>query len=299
MRFVHYFRTTGRLAFSGIKNNFLATVIAMGIVGLILFIFAVFLNLSLNVGRAIDSWKRDMGVVLYLQPDVSSEAIDNIQSIIRNREEIEHFQMITPEEGWEQLSRRIGLSKDAFQALGGNPLPVVFELRVKKKHRNLEITRDLAAFFSRIPGVDEVDYGQEWVERANRFFRLLETVLVGLCLLLGTASVFVIGNTIRLIILNRHEEIEILGLLGATPGFIAFPYLLEGLFLGSSGGAMAVFLAFLFYQFGIVPMFETFGFLGDLELSFLTAKAGMLIIISGGLIGLFGSGFSVKKYLPR
>ena len=156
MRLVHYFRTAGRLAFSGIKNNFLATVIAMGIVGLILFIFSVFLNLSLNIGRAVDSWKRDMGVVIYLQPDVSSEVIDDVQSIIRGREEIEHFRMITPEEGWEQLSRRVGLSKDAFQALGGNPLPAVFELRLKKQSRSLEVTRDLAAFFSRAPGVDEV-----------------------------------------------------------------------------------------------------------------------------------------------
>lgn len=299
MRLPHYLRTAVRLASSGIKNNLLTTFVSIGVVGLILLIFSVFVNLSLNIGGAIDSWKRNMGIVLYLHPGISPEDLQQIEQRIRDREEVGQIQFISAEEAWGSLSRRIGLGKDVFQTLGENPLPPVFEVKLKNPFHTLEDTRELAAFFARLPGVEEVDYGQEWVERASRFFALLESMLIGFCLVLGIASVFVIGNTIRLIILNRQEEIEILGLLGATPGFIAFPYLIEGFVMGFCGGVVAMALSFFFYRFGIVPMFQTFGFLGDLELTFLPANVYGLIIFSGGIIGFLGSGFSVKRYLPK
>ena len=297
MRFSRYLRTTLHLSWLGLRNNFMVTFAAVGIVGLIISVFAVFLRLAVNVENAIESWKREIGVVIYLKPEITPEEQGKIQKMVSGYQEVGRSRFISPQEAWEELSRKVRLGPELLDSLGDKPWPGIIEIKLQKPFWELEDGAALVASLSRLPGVDEIDYGQEWIGRANRFFRLVETTLFGLCLLLGVAAIFVIGNTIRLIILNRRDEIEILNLLGASPGFIASPYLLEGLIQGLGGGVVAVILAFLTYRFGMLPLFQTFGFVGDLNLSFLSLKTSLGIVTVGGITGLLGSGLSVRKHL--
>jgi cell division transport system permease protein len=270
---------------------------AIGIVGLIISVFAVFLCLAANVENAIGLWKREIGLVLYLKSDLTTEELNRIKIMIDSDPAVDRSRYISPSEAWEELNRKIKLGRGMPGSLGDKSLPGIIEAKLKKPFWELETGPALVARLSRLPGVDEVDYGQEWIGRANRFFRLVETILFGLCLLLAVAAIFVIGNTIRLIIMNRREEIEILNLLGASPGFIASPYLLEGLIQGLGGGVVAMILAFLAYRIGIVPLFQTFGFIGDINLSFLSINTSLGVVMAGGVTGLLGSGLSVRKYL--
>jgi cell division transport system permease protein len=270
---------------------------AIGIVGLIISVFAVFLCLAANVENAIGLWKREIGLVLYLKSDLTMEELNRIKIMIDSDPAVDRSRYISPSEAWEELNRKIKLDSGMPGSLGDKSLPGIIEAKLKKPFWELETGPALVARLSRLPGVDEVDYGQEWIGRANRFFRLVETILFGLCLLLAVAAIFVIGNTIRLIIMNRREEIEILNLLGASPGFIASPYLLEGLIQGLGGGVVAMILAFLAYRIGIVPLFQTFGFIGDINLSFLSINTSLGVVMAGGVTGLLGSGLSVRKYL--
>lgn len=297
MRLSRYLRTTFHLAWLGFKNNFMVSLTAIAIVGLIISVFAVFLCLAENVENAIGLWKREIGLVLYLKSDLTTEELTRIKNMVDSALEVDRSRYISPGEAWEELNRKIKLGSGMPGSLGDKTLPGIIEAKLKKPFWELEAGPALVATLSRLPGVDEIDYGQEWIGRANRFFRLVEAILSGLCLLLAAAVIFVIGNTIRLIIMNRREEIEILNLLGASPGFIASPYLLEGLIQGLGGGVMAMLLAFLAYRLGIVPLFQTFGFIGDINLSFLSVKTSLGVVMAGGVIGLLGSGLSVRKYL--
>lgn len=297
MRFSHYLRTTFHLSWLGFKNNFMVSLAAIGIVGLIISVFAVFLCLAANVENAIGLWKREIGLVLYLKSDLTTEELNRIKIMIDSDPAVDRSRYISPPEAWEELNRKIKLGSGMPGSLGDKSLPGIIEAKLKKPFWELETGPELVARLSRLPGVDEVDYGQEWIGRANRFFRLVETILFGLCLLLAVAAIFVIGNTIRLIIMNRREEIEILNLLGASPGFIASPYLLEGLIQGLGGGVVAMLLSFLAYRIGIVPLFQTFGFIGDINLSFLSINTSLGVVMAGGVTGLLGSGLSVRKYL--
>ena len=297
MRFSHYLRTTFHLSWLGFKNNFTVSLAAIGIVGLIISVFAVFLCLAANVENAIGLWKREIGLVLYLKSDITTEELNKIKGLIDSAPAVDRSRYISPQEAWEELNRKIKLGSEMRGLLGDKPLPGIIEAKLKKPFWELETGPELVARLSRLPGVDEIDYGQEWIGRANRFFRLVGTTLSGLCLLLAAAAIFVIGNTIRLIIMNRRVEIEILNLLGASPGFIASPYLLEGLIQGLGGGVVAMMLAFLAYRTGIIPLFQTFGFIGDINLSFLSLKTSLGVVMAGGVTGLLGSGLSVRKYL--
>jgi cell division transport system permease protein len=172
------------------------------------------------------------------------------------------------------------------------------EISLKKGRRTSEIVEVYVSKLKRIPGIGEIQYGEEWVRRYSTFmnFLRLSGALLGGFLLL--AVLFIVSNTIKLTIYSRKDELEVLGLVGATRFFIKAPYVIEGMIQGALGGILAiVLLAICYYSFfhnaGNFLSFNPAG----IGISFLPVSHIAAIVMGGVVLGFVGSLASLKRFV--
>jgi cell division transport system permease protein len=146
--------------------------------------------------------------------------------------------------------------------------------------------------------IEEIQYGQEWIETFSvlvYLVRFTQWILGGLLL---AAIIFIVSNTLQLTISSRREEIEAMQMIGANPAFIQVPFYLEGLFQGLLGATMAMGLLFLLYQVVLViitPLMK--GWMAGLPILFLPWETIVWVLSGGMILGLFGSFVASMRFL--
>jgi cell division transport system permease protein len=146
-----------------------------------------------------------------------------------------------------------------------------------------------------LPGVEDLASGQEWVEGYLRAIALVRGVGMGLGVILALAALLIVANTIRLAVLARRDELEILALVGASRGFVAAPFLLEGAAQGAAGGLLAVVVLGALFRL-VLPELE-FGLelvLGGIEPRFFAPAEAAGLVATGAGLGLVGSGAALS-----
>jgi cell division transport system permease protein len=160
--------------------------------------------------------------------------------------------------------------------------------------------RELAARLRALPGVEDVDYGNAWLEKLEGFVARAKSAAVLLFGALAVATAVLVSNTLRLAVFARREEIEILKLVGATDAFVSAPFLIEGLLQGLLGGALAVG-ALLALHAAVVPRLQAaVAAAGQLSLADTLPPALLAgLVLGGAAVGLLGSALSVARMLRR
>ncbi len=182
-----------------------------------------------------------------------------------------------------------------MEGLSINPFPASLEIRVKKMFRNPTGIRDLISKLNNISGIEDIQYGREWVDKLFTFIRFVEifAIIIGCFILIAT--VFVVSNTIRLAVYMRREEIDIMGLLGATPLFINAPFFIEGMIEGFSGAVLAI--GILYLGRSLLLMHIPIAFVSLIDLPFPAPYFSLGIITGGILLGMLGSSAALGKFL--
>lgn len=185
--------------------------------------------------------------------------------------------------------------RDILTQLQKNPFPPSLEIRLKDgaSPEVGVLIRQIRA----MKGVEDIQFNKEWVDRMVSFSRLAKAVGYFLGGILVLASFFIISNIVKLNVLARKNEIEILRLVGATNTFIRIPFLLEGMVLGAFGSLLS--LGVLFILIRLFPLsIGTSGFLRELlNFRYLTVSQAVGLVLSGAIIGLLGSAGSVSRFL--
>ena len=169
-------------------------------------------------------------------------------------------------------------------------LPGSVELRLKEGARDPETVQMISRQLQTYPVVEEVRYGREWVEKLYRIRNIAGITGSVLGSVFALVAIIIIGSTIRMAILARAEEIEIMRLVGATNHFVRLPYLIDGTLKGLAGGAIAAALAWTAVQLVSKHLMAA---------QFFAAEQVMLGIAAGGVLGLVGSWLSVGRHLRR
>ena len=208
------------------------------------------------------------------------------------RQAVQDVEYVSEDQALERARRELVEFRDAYRDLQVNPLPASLEIRLKDGYRNASAVASVAERLKGFSFVDDVRYGRDWVERLDRLRNL--TGIVGLVVGLAFASVAVviIGVTIRLTILQRAREINIMRLVGATNNFIRGPFLLEGALKGFLGGLLSLVLCYAGYR-----LFTGSGTASLSGLVFFGPDLMLLLVVFGVLIGLGGSLVSVGRQL--
>ncbi len=275
------------------RNIFSVTIICLSFLTV-----GIFLSLTNNLRATARELSSNMSVVFYLDKALAPEAVEAIREEIARPAFVESVGLVSPEQALERFRTSFPDLADVVAGLKGNPFPPSLELRVNAK---ATASREVVAFvegMKKRPGVTDVLFNQDWVEKMQGFSRLAGAIGAFLGGILILTSFFIISNVVKLNVFARRNEIEILRLVGGTNLFIRVPFWLEGVTLGLLGSLLSLALLFVVIRLFPVYLGASLGALQQL-LQFrypdLTQALGLLA--GGAATGFIGSATSVSKFL--
>ena len=228
----YYFR---EVLLSMIRNRWM-TFASIGTVAVSLFVLGVFLILVMNMNKMAASLESQVQISVYINDNLPEQGRNEIEKMTRAMKSVSAVEYVPREEALKKLQERLGENKKILDALGeANPLPNSFLVTVT----TADDVKKTAAAISDLYGVDEVKYGQDVAANLielTHLIRFFGLILMGLLLF---ATVFIISNTIRLTVFARRKEIAIMKYVGATDWFIRWPFIFEGMALGTIGGGVS------------------------------------------------------------
>ncbi|WP_416147190.1 permease-like cell division protein FtsX [Salipaludibacillus sp. HK11] len=292
-------RTFGRHIKEGGKNivrNGWMTFASVSAVTVTLLVVGAFLLMIMNVNHFANSLEEDVEIRVFVELNATESDQDELRDDLNEVSEIGSLDFVPKDEGLEAFIDSLGEQGDYFEGLRDeNPLNDTFVVRAEDPQQ----TENIAVEIEDMDHVEGVEYGRDIFEQlfsATDFIRVVGVVLV---LGLLFTAVFLIANTIKLTILARKTEIQIMKLVGATNAFIRWPFFIEGLLLGTFGAIIPVsVLTFGYHRFyetmGENTGLEFFDFLPTFPLVIQTA---ILLLSIGAIVGVWGSLMSVRKFL--
>lgn len=257
-------------------------------------IFGAFLLLNMNLGEFASNLRAQVEITAYLEQGYSETTLKEMMDQIGKMPGVMSLTYISKDEALKRLQSDFAGEEFLFATLSENPLPASFEIRMNAPSEVKALARRLKEDFV---WIEDVSYGEDIVLKIETAAEMLRMIGATMVILLGLASLFIIANTIKLTVYARRQEIEIMRLVGATNWFIRIPFLLEGLFQGLLGAAIAVTVLYSAYEVVMIKMNEIlpiFPFVTD-PVALVQMSAKLLLI--GGLLGVTGSMFSVRKFL--
>jgi cell division transport system permease protein len=267
-------------------------------------VMAVALALPLGLWLVLSNVQRFAGEVqssrqisVYLKDSANAARANALADTLRQRAEVASVAVRSPEQGLQTLRDRDGLGEavDALAATGdSNPLPWL--LVVTPRGDDLSLAQSLRA----LPEADLVQHDAQWRTRLDNWLRFGGRVALVLAGLLGLGALLVVGNTVRLDIQSRREEIGVLQLLGATDGFIRRPFLYLGVWYGLAAGALALALLTLAWMALRAPLAELAGSYGSgFTLQGVDAMQAGIVLAGATLIGWIGAGVVTGHFLRQ
>jgi cell division transport system permease protein len=223
----------GRLA----RNPF-ATALTLLVIGLALALPTALRLLVTNAQAATGDFANAIDLSVYLKTDVPLAKAQQLARGARERSEVAAVTLIPADKALEEFRTYSGFGA-ALEALKENPLPHVLHVRPRAEASSAAALESLRRYFAAWPEVDVVQIDSEWVMRFNAILEVLRRLLVLAAVLLGAGVLAVIGNTIRLEILNRRAEIEVTKLVGGSNAFVRRPFLYTGVLYGIGGALFA------------------------------------------------------------
>jgi len=274
-----------------------ATGMTIAVIAIAIALPASLYVLTRNLDLLSESWDQTTAISLFLTPDTDIEQARALAAALEAHPNLDQVTLIGPDQALSELGSYQGFS-EAIAQLEENPLPVVLALQPTSEVRTPEALERLAREVEAPPQVDFARLDTRWIQRFQAILNLMQRGVVLLGSALALAVLLVVGNTIRLEIENRRNEIEIMELVGATPAFIRRPFLYTGGWYGLFGGTGAwllVVLALALIQGPVsrlAALYHT-----QFSLTGLGSTTS-LTILGGGLgLGLLGSWVSVGRHL--
>jgi len=277
-------------AVDNMMTNRTTTVTAVVTTAFTMLGMGVFLLLFLNIQGVLSSLHEEIKVIVYFRDSVTPQAMTVLRLRLSDDAAVSGIDVMTREQALESFRNRFPSEERLLNGLGENPFPASLVLKIVPRFRTSQAVADLVQKLQALPEVEEVLYNRDLIANLAaglRYLRLLG-ILVGA--VLAASMVTILANTIRLTLYARREDIEILRLIGATPGFIQTPFLLEGALLGGLGAAGSLLLLRAVFGFAETKMALHGSFWGlGATLSFLPARLMAAMVILGVMLGFLGS----------
>ena len=274
-----------------------ATFLTVAVIGITLALPAGLYVAIENVQRLASGWEDNGQISLFLKQDVPGAAIEKLADKIRRLPAVSWVDYVSREAALTEFKRLSGFG-EALNALERNPLPAVLVVHPAATHAHPDKLQALLKDLRRFNEVDIAQIDLDWVRRLHAMLELARQGVLILAAGLAIAVLLIIGNTIRLAVLNRRDEIEITKLIGGTNAFIRRPFL----YTGTLQGLLGALLAWLLVGLGLLlladPISDLAGLYGSrFEAENLGILATLALIGSGGLLGWLGSRLAVGRHL--
>ncbi len=295
---ISFWGHAARRTLRNMKGNLFPNLTTIAVIGISLLIFLSFSLIAFNMTSLLKLWEEKFEVIAYLRRGISLGEVEEILRRIRGLEGVETVNYLSPFDAMAFMESKLGGQKNLLEGIQPSILPASIEIRLKKDYWGQTKINEVVTHLKGVPQIEEIQYGQEWIESFSvlvHLVRLTQWILGGLLL---AAIIFIVSNTLQLTISSRREEIETMQMLGAHPTFIQVPFYLEGLIQGLFGAGMAIGLLYVLYKIVLVtisPLLK--GWMSGISLHFLPAETIVWVLLGGALLGLFGSFVASMRFL--
>lgn len=285
-------------ALRNMRQSPILSLASIGTVAVALALLAFFAIAVLNVQQLTASWGDNLAIVAYLDDVPDDKQIKSWIEEINNYPEVRGVTFISRQAALEKFRKRLGNDAELVDGLGADLLPASFEIALSDEWRSESALATVVDRLRKDQRFEDLQYGQGWLEKLEAFLLLLRVSGSALGGFLVFAALVIVTNTIKLTLYARQDELEAMAMVGGTSLFIKLPYLIEGALQGLMGGAVALGLSFFVFQ---VVLQRSLGSLllitGIDTIHFLPPIWQALLFVGGGLIGLLGSLFALRKFV--
>lgn len=279
-----------------LSRNGWMTFASVSAVTVTLILVGVFFVIMMNLNKVATTIEEDVEIRVHIDLTANKEQQELLKNQIENISQVKGVTFSSKAEELQHLIDSMGEEGDAYKLFEqDNPLNDVFIVKTKNPTDTMKVAKKI----EKMDYAAKVKYGQGKVEKLFKSIKVSRNV--GLVLIIGLlfTAMFLISNTIKITIIARRNEIEIMRLVGATNAFIRWPFFLEGLWLGLLGAVIPIALVSTayYYAYGYLQPRLEGNFIQILEFSPFVYQVSFLLLLMGGIIGIWGSLMSVRKFL--
>lgn len=275
------------------RNRFMA-IASVLTVTLSMFILGVFLSAVLNINHMASYLENQVEMTVYLKDGLTTDQVMGIGKYLKAQPGMKEIKFTNKDQAMKDFRERMGDQQGLLDAINGNPLPASYQMSFQTP----EQLKTAAEVVSKYQGVETVQYGKDIIEQLYKVAQVIRLSGIVLIIFLAGAELFIISNTIRLTVFARRREIQIMKYVGASNGFIRWPFLFEGMVIGFLGSGFASLILWEGYKTVVsemaaaglvfIPMIPLWPFMGYTTL---------IILAAGIVIGVMGSAISLRKYM--
>lgn len=276
-----------------VRNRFMA-VASILTVTLSMFILGAFLSAVLNINHMATYLESQVEMTVYLKDGIKTDDVMAVGKQLKQLNGLKGISFTNKDQALANFRESMGDQAALLDSMNGNPLPASYKISFQSPDQ----LQDAVNLVKKYPQVDDVQYGQEIVEQLYRVAQFIRISGIILILFLAAAELFIISNTIRLTVFARRREIQIMKYVGATNGFVRWPFLFEGMVIGFIGSGISSIPLWLCYRMiqeeihnaGLVfiPLLAMYPFI---------VHVAIFLLAAGIIIGALGSAISLRKYM--
>lgn len=285
-----------RRALQDIRSNRMLNAFAVGTIALSILIIAAAMLFFRNADGILNSWQEGLRIMAYLNDGLPEDQARRLEQEVGRMDGVAAVRFVSKEDGLQELKSQMAHQGSILDNLPENPLPNALDVRLAADGTSLAHLEALAQRLEGLEGVAAVEYGQRWIGRIAQILDLFRLVGYTLGGLFTGAAIFIVGNTIRLTLYSRREEVEIMRLVGATDGFIMVPFYIQSMIQGAIGGILgigALLAGFLLLQLRLEEGLRLY----LLKVHFLPLGVLGAIVLGSTLVGGLGCHLSLRQYL--
>jgi cell division transport system permease protein len=278
-------------------RNGLATWMTAMVIGIALALPAGLYLLLANLDQLSGAWEGQAGLSVFLKDEINTDTAADLADRVRAWPEVAGVTLVTPEQALEEFKQRSGFA-DVLAALKENPLPTVLLVTPAVNHTDPASAGALQERLRQLPETDLVQLDLQWLQRLAAMLDTARRAVLLVSALLALAVLLMVGNTIRLEIQNRREEIVVTKLIGATNAFVRRPFLYSGVWYGVLGATLAWLVVELGFRLLETPVQRLVGlYEGSFELQTQPGRLLLILLGAGIALGLLGSWLAVGRHL--
>ncbi|HIT11328.1 MAG TPA: ABC transporter permease [Candidatus Pelethosoma merdigallinarum] len=286
-----------RDSFKSVFRNFALSLASISCITITLIVVAISIILSLNVNNFASLVEKDVTIVAFLENQITEEQKAVVKETIESLDNVESYEFTSKKDITEEMIESSETWKNIMTNWSEeeNPIQDTYQVKVKDINKISKTAKEIEG----IKGVSIVKYGEGMVEQLVTVFDTVRKICIGMVIALILVTAFLISNTIKITIVARKREIDIMRLVGASNINIKIPFIFEGLFLGALGSIIPIIATVVGYD----TLYEHFNgqlfspFIQLVKPSPFTFYVSLVLLVIGILVGMFGSWRAVRKHL--
>lgn len=273
--------------------SFCVLLVSIMLVGIAVLLF-------MNLNSIIGGIENKNEVIVFLDPEITQEQTENVQSKLEQIDNIEKISFYSKEDAFESLKSSMAEYSQVFDSLGNdNPLPDSFRIKIK----DITLTEETVTLMNDIDNIYHIRAPYDFVNVLSEMRKIISWVSVVVIIALSIVSMVIISNTTKASVFARRNEISIMKYVGATDAFIRIPFFVEGMVTGFAAGIVATIITWIGYDALVelltkeVNILNVIGIGSIIPFNDIAIKVAVVYILAGGLIGALGSVISTRKHL--